>query len=79
MEALTFRWRGLEESSLVITKAETQQIIGSIGSGIGVGIDPESLDIKDKNCIENKENEKISEKWNQYERYDSDNRRIVKQ
>lgn len=68
MEALTFRWRGLEESSLVITKAETQQIIASIGSGVGVGVDLEPLDKDDKKCIESKENEKQPDKWNPYER-----------
>ena len=71
MEALTFRWRGLEESSLVITKVETQQIIGSIGSGVGV--DLESLDLRDKKYIEHKEKEKICEKWNPYERYGNKN------
>ncbi|CAG2111008.1 unnamed protein product [Medioppia subpectinata] len=65
LEALTFRLRGLEESSLVITKAETQQIIGSIGSGVGVGL--ETLDIKDKELNESKENVKECQKWSPYE------------
>ena len=70
MEALTFRLRGLEESSLVITKAETQQIIGSIGSiGSGVGVGLEPLDIKDKELNDSKENVKECHKWNPYERY----------
>ncbi|CAG2169618.1 unnamed protein product, partial [Oppiella nova] len=68
LEALTFRLRGLEESSLVITKAETQQIIasiGSIGSGVGVGLEP--LDIKDQELNDSKENVKECHKWNPYE------------
>lgn len=67
LEALTFRLRGLEESSFVITKAETQQLIGNIGSGVAVDVDLEALDFKDKECIECIARDK-GEKLKPYER-----------
>jgi hypothetical protein len=58
LEALTFRLRGLEESSVLITKAETQQTIGI-----------EVLDIRDKKCSESKNDEKENQQLKPYQRY----------
>jgi hypothetical protein len=52
--------RGLEETSAVIIKAETQHIIGSVGL--------EQLDIKDKKYTESKEDEKECQRLHHYER-----------
>ncbi|XP_054162297.1 gamma-aminobutyric acid type B receptor subunit 2-like [Oppia nitens] len=66
LEALTFRFRGLEESSLVITKADTQ-LIGSIVTNVDIGLENVIIIDKDKQLCEDKQNDKECQKWSHYD------------